>query len=175
MWILPGNSAPSGGRLRRSQGEHEPEGDAAATQSREEPRGSGIIAQEPGRRFPTQISAQLAARGRIWGSSNEILGLGVSPLFLPGRTRPQRKTRGLIEAAALPFLGTNRQSPGTGMVSDNSLIPISDEQAKLGQEALKVLRGLGSFLEKVLGSVPEDLSGVIPCAPPKQRVCAPFG
>ena len=40
---------------------------------------------------------------------------------------------------------------------DDSLIPISDEQAKLGQEALKVLRGLGSFLERALGDLPETL------------------
>jgi hypothetical protein len=46
-------------------------------------------------------------------------------------------------------------------VPDNSLVPISDEQAKLGQEALKVLRGLGSFVEKVLGSVQEDLIGYL--------------
>jgi Abortive infection alpha len=46
-------------------------------------------------------------------------------------------------------------------VPEYSLVPISDEQAKLGQEALKVLRGLGSFLEKVLGSVPEDLIGYL--------------
>lgn len=38
-----------------------------------------------------------------------------------------------------------------------SLIPISDEQAKLGQEILKTLRGLGSFIEKALGGTPEDL------------------
>ena len=38
---------------------------------------------------------------------------------------------------------------------DNSLIPISDEQAKAIQEALKVLQGLGSFLDKVLGDVPQ--------------------
>jgi hypothetical protein len=38
-----------------------------------------------------------------------------------------------------------------------SLIPISDEQAKLGREVLKTLRGLGSFFEKALGSTPEDL------------------
>jgi len=38
-----------------------------------------------------------------------------------------------------------------------SIIPISDEQAKLGQEILKTLRGLGSFIEKALGSTPEDL------------------
>jgi hypothetical protein len=47
------------------------------------------------------------------------------------------------------------------MEDDNSLIPISDEQAKLGQEALKLLRGLGSFFEKALGSVPEDLIGFL--------------
>jgi hypothetical protein len=38
-----------------------------------------------------------------------------------------------------------------------SLIPISDEEARLGQEVLKTLRGLGSFFEKTLGSTPEDL------------------
>src|SRR6266699_393351 len=43
----------------------------------------------------------------------------------------------------------------------NSLIPISDEQAKLGQEGLKALRGLGAFFEKALGGVPEDLVGYL--------------
>jgi hypothetical protein len=38
-----------------------------------------------------------------------------------------------------------------------SPVPISDEQAKLGQELLKTFRGLGSFFEKALGSTPEDL------------------
>jgi hypothetical protein len=38
---------------------------------------------------------------------------------------------------------------------------ITDEQAKLGQEALKTLRGLGSFLDKALGSTPEDLIGYL--------------
>jgi hypothetical protein len=42
-------------------------------------------------------------------------------------------------------------------VPDNSLIPISDEQAKAIREALKVLQGLGSFLDKVLGDVPQNL------------------
>jgi Abortive infection alpha len=41
-------------------------------------------------------------------------------------------------------------------VAEN-IIPISDEQAKLGQEILKTLRGLGSFIEKALASTPEDL------------------
>ena len=43
----------------------------------------------------------------------------------------------------------------------NSLIPITDEQAKLGQEILETFRGLGSFLEKALGSTPEDLVGYL--------------
>jgi hypothetical protein len=41
------------------------------------------------------------------------------------------------------------------------LIPISDEQARLGQEALKTLRGLGSFLAQAMGSTPEDLIGYL--------------
>jgi hypothetical protein len=41
----------------------------------------------------------------------------------------------------------------------DGLIPITDEQAKLGQEILKTFRGLGSFLERALGSTPEDLVG----------------
>jgi hypothetical protein len=42
-------------------------------------------------------------------------------------------------------------------MADNSLIPITDEQAKLGQEALKVLQGFGSFLGKALGDLPQTL------------------
>jgi hypothetical protein len=37
------------------------------------------------------------------------------------------------------------------------MIPITDEQAKLGQEIVKAFRGLGSFLKRALGSTPEDL------------------
>jgi hypothetical protein len=48
--------------------------------------------------------------------------------------------------------------PEAKSVSD-SLIPISDEQAKLGQEALKSLRGLGAFIATALGSTPEDFIG----------------
>src|ERR1051325_3003634 len=43
----------------------------------------------------------------------------------------------------------------------DSLIPISDEQAKLGQEALKALPGLGAFFAQALGSTPEDLIGYL--------------
>jgi hypothetical protein len=43
----------------------------------------------------------------------------------------------------------------------DDLVPISDEQAKLGQEALKTLRGIGAFLAKAFGSTPEDLVGYL--------------
>jgi hypothetical protein len=39
------------------------------------------------------------------------------------------------------------------------LIPITDAQAKLGEEIVKALRGLGSFVKTALGSTPEDLVG----------------
>jgi hypothetical protein len=45
-------------------------------------------------------------------------------------------------------------------MSDN-LIPISDEQAKLGQEIVKAFHGLGAFLAQALGSTPEDLIGYL--------------
>jgi hypothetical protein len=41
------------------------------------------------------------------------------------------------------------------------LIPISDEQAKAIQEALKTLRGLGGFLRETFGTIPEDLVGLL--------------
>jgi hypothetical protein len=47
------------------------------------------------------------------------------------------------------------------MTDQNSLIPITDEQAKAIQEALKTLRGLGSFLERTFGTVPQDLVGLL--------------
>jgi abortive infection alpha-like protein len=47
-------------------------------------------------------------------------------------------------------------------VSDSgSLIPISDEQAKAAQEALKTLEGLGGYLKETLGTVPQDLVGLL--------------
>src|SRR6266705_4682326 len=42
-----------------------------------------------------------------------------------------------------------------------TLITVSDEQAKAIQEVVKALRGVGSFFEKALGSVPEDLVGML--------------
>lgn len=40
-------------------------------------------------------------------------------------------------------------------------LPISDEQAKLGQEVLKVMSGVGSFFKEALGGVPQDLVGYL--------------
>jgi len=47
------------------------------------------------------------------------------------------------------------------MTDPTSLVPITDEQAKLGQKALEVLQGLGGFLKETLGTVPEDLVGIL--------------
>lgn len=47
------------------------------------------------------------------------------------------------------------------MADDCALIPITDEQAKLGQEVVKALSGLGSFLGDALGSTPKDLIGYL--------------
>lgn len=47
------------------------------------------------------------------------------------------------------------------MADDGALIPITDEQAKLGQEVVKALSGLGSFLGDALGSTPKDLIGYL--------------
>ena len=43
------------------------------------------------------------------------------------------------------------------MSDPGPLVPITNEQAKLGREALKVLRAVGEFLSKVIGTYPEDL------------------
>jgi hypothetical protein len=47
------------------------------------------------------------------------------------------------------------------MSDDGSLVPISDEQAKLFQEAVKALEGLGGFLKEILGTVPHDIVGLL--------------
>jgi len=47
------------------------------------------------------------------------------------------------------------------MSNSNSLIPISDEQAKAIQEALKTLQGFGGFLRETFGTVPQDVVGLL--------------
>lgn len=47
------------------------------------------------------------------------------------------------------------------MSDAGSLISMSDEQAKAVQEAIKALRGLGGFLEKTFGTLPQDVVGVL--------------
>src|SRR5215831_2743002 len=46
-------------------------------------------------------------------------------------------------------------------MSDNSIIPITEEQAKAAQEALKALRGFGDFLRETFGRTPQDLVGLL--------------
>jgi hypothetical protein len=47
------------------------------------------------------------------------------------------------------------------MSDPGSLIPMSDEQAKAIQEALKTLQRIGGFLKQTFGTVPEDLVGLL--------------
>jgi len=43
----------------------------------------------------------------------------------------------------------------------NEIIPVSDEQAKAIQEALKALQGLGGFMKETFGTVPQDIVGLL--------------
>jgi Abortive infection alpha len=47
------------------------------------------------------------------------------------------------------------------MSDDGSLIPISDEQAKLGQELVKAVRDGSSYFTDILGDLPKDLIGLL--------------
>jgi len=47
------------------------------------------------------------------------------------------------------------------MSNSNTVIPISDEQAKAIQEALKTLQGFGGFLRETFGTVPQDVVGLL--------------
>lgn len=47
------------------------------------------------------------------------------------------------------------------MADDISMLPITDEQAKLGQEIVGALRGVGSFFKEALGSLPQDIIGYL--------------
>jgi hypothetical protein len=44
---------------------------------------------------------------------------------------------------------------------DNSLLPISDEQAKLGQELIKAVRDASGYFTDILGDIPKDLLGLL--------------
>jgi Abortive infection alpha len=46
-------------------------------------------------------------------------------------------------------------------MGDNSLLPISDEQAKLGQELVKAARDGGGYFADILGDFPKDLFGLL--------------
>ena len=46
-------------------------------------------------------------------------------------------------------------------MGDDSLIPISDEQAKLGQELVKAVRDASGYFTDILGDLPKDLIGLL--------------
>jgi hypothetical protein len=46
-------------------------------------------------------------------------------------------------------------------MGDEGLIPIGDEQAKLGQELIKAARDAGSYFAGTLGDLPKDLLGLL--------------
>jgi Abortive infection alpha len=46
-------------------------------------------------------------------------------------------------------------------MGDNSLIPISEEQAKLGQELIKAVRDTAGYFTDLLGDMPKDLLGLL--------------
>jgi hypothetical protein len=46
-------------------------------------------------------------------------------------------------------------------MGDDSLIPISDEQAKLGQELVKAVRDGSGYFTDILGDLPKDLIGLL--------------
>jgi hypothetical protein len=46
-------------------------------------------------------------------------------------------------------------------MSEGNLVPLSDEQAKAVQEALKTLQGFGGFLRETFGTVPQDVVGLL--------------
>jgi hypothetical protein len=46
-------------------------------------------------------------------------------------------------------------------MGDNSVIPISDEQAKLGQELVKAVRDASGYFTDILGDIPKDLLGLL--------------
>ena len=47
------------------------------------------------------------------------------------------------------------------MSESGSVIPITDAQAQLGTKALETLQDIGGFLREILGTVPEDLVGML--------------
>jgi hypothetical protein len=46
-------------------------------------------------------------------------------------------------------------------MGDDSLIPISDEQAKLGQELVKAVRDGSGYFTDLFGDLPKDLIGYL--------------
>jgi hypothetical protein len=86
-------------------------------------------------------AARLRRLGPCWLSS-----IPARPVYAGGL---RAFTRGTARAPMMRSMG------------DNSLIPISDEQAKLGQELVKAVRDSAGYFTGILGDLPKDLIGLL--------------
>ena len=86
------------------------------------------------------------------------------------RLDPLRAALGKFDAASEPTPQRRPHQPkprsGCGdnrrcSMGDTGILPISDEQAKLGQELVKSASGLGGWFADVLGDSPRDLVGLL--------------
>src|SRR5712664_3266802 len=59
-----------------------------------------------------------------------------------------------------PIYSIDRVNSGA-LMSNDSIIPISDEQAKLARELVAVGRDTGGYLADILGDLPKDLVGLL--------------
>jgi hypothetical protein len=80
-----------------------------------------------------------------------------------GKAATPRKLDTIPARESLTGAQWQREHESEHYMSDpgSSLIPITDEQAKALQEALKTLQGIGGFLKQTFGTVPEDLVGLL--------------
>lgn len=96
---------------------------------------------------------------RLSALGARILGLatgGVHARVERGETCPGSGDLFLGQSA-----GETASQQGIKMPDPGNLVPFSDEQAKAVQEALKTLQGVGGFLRKMFGTVPEDVVALL--------------
>jgi hypothetical protein len=77
-----------------------------------------------------------------------------NPLTNASSLRPPRKLGGRLTVIRGDDFEANS-------MSDDNLIPISDEQAKLGQQILRIGRDFGGYLADILSELPKDLVGLL--------------
>jgi len=143
--------SPSGDGLRR---------DGSKTA---EARPRGTSSADPGLRR----SRHAGARRERGACSSHATPVGATRLMKlrPSRTRTHSPARHEnARSADRGGLGSGRWSCGSDEgerpVGDE-LIPISDEQAKLLREALEIVKGLGAYVGETLGTLPQDLVGIL--------------